>query len=226
MMSFILDALKKSEQGRRLQQKEARKRKVFNFSAKRSSRHRGSSWAWIALLVIVLCVLAGLGIVFWGGEPQAGSVDSRSVEVRSRIVKASPPAVVNEEQTPAFPATAVAPAVTLPGEVAPVPRPVSRQLAVESETKKTDSLPRADSEPLPVAPKIHSYTELLRLHPGLQVSMHYYSNDAQKSILRLNGVLLHEQESSADGLLISEITADGALVQYGGLLYELRRPGG
>ncbi len=217
MMSFILDALNKSEQGRRQQQKEVRKRKVFSFSGKRRSRRRVSSWWWLSLLVIVLCVLTVLGVFISGNEPQVEVAENQPDELRSRIVRANLPAVDKEELAPFVPAAAAAPQIAPPSEPAPVPRPASRQAAAET----VSDIP----EPLPVAQKIHSYAELLRIRPGLQVSMHYYSPDARKSILRLNGVLLHEQESSADGLLISRITADGALVKYAGLLYELRRPG-
>lgn len=68
---------------------------------------------------------------------------------------------------------------------------------------------------------------LMRQHiPQLKISLHFYSSNPARRIVRINGKNLHENDSIESGLTVEEIKTASAILNYDGILFELNAPGG
>jgi hypothetical protein len=199
-MSFILDALNRSEENCRQQLSQVPTKKVLSFPGRKGSR--GRSWR-LFMLVPLLCVAVW---TLWPDRPipEAAVAEAADTEVLSRIVVARPGLAGEQE-----------PAAVVPLDAAPVPR----QIVIPPERASAPAMDISDLG------RVRPESELERIFPGLNVSMHYYNPVAERSLMRINGQLLHEHDSVAGQLVVTQITSTGAIVNYRGRLYALRRPG-
>lgn len=85
----------------------------------------------------------------------------------------------------------------------------------------------AKSEPVimhpivdPAVPHLHKLTEKIRKSiPPLEYAGHTYSDLPDKRIIVINNKILREGESVEAGLILQEITWDGAILNYKGLVF-------
>jgi general secretion pathway protein B len=59
----------------------------------------------------------------------------------------------------------------------------------------------------------------------LRVSLHFFSSDPARRMLRINGTIRHEKENITAALSIMEIRETSSLFNYRGTLFELPAPG-
>ncbi len=213
-MSFILDALKKSETERQQQGQSA-----FAHVPAGGSDRRPPAWLWAlgALLLINLAVLTGLLLrpsapaapaaaeVDPSTEPQALAPEPR-FEDRVRDAINSRPATP-AESAPAFESTP--PPVATAVSTEPVVETVSRT----AEAPATTDLPdidqlRARGE-LPIG--------------DLRLDIHVYSDNPDDRFVFINMVKHREGSSTSDGLVVRSITQDGVILNYRGADFVLPR---
>jgi general secretion pathway protein B len=60
--------------------------------------------------------------------------------------------------------------------------------------------------------------------PRLAMSMHYYSSDPGRRLVRINDRLLHEGDWLSSELHVVEITATGAILDFQGKSFVMRSP--
>ena len=236
-MSFILDALNKSDEKRRSQQAGARRKTLFHTS--RPSR--GQRFSQRSLLVLLLvCFLFGLGVWLWPREEtasvnsQIASVPTDSVEEQAGGGSAEPRIPVPRRPEPVSEVTTP---VTKP-QPSPVTRPVKAVKPVRPATKPASQVRQAVAQrevPPPVkasvpdAEAVTAYADLpveVRSQlPALDLTLHYYSPESGKSMIRLNGHLLHPGDRVDGDLIVQEITPDGTRFAYRGVVFNLLRPG-
>ncbi|MFA7384287.1 MAG: general secretion pathway protein GspB [Desulfurivibrionaceae bacterium] len=225
-MSFILEALKKSEQQR--QQKNAPQQEVRQRNIVIPARRSGWSPYWLAAGLLPLLLL----FAWW----LSGRMES------------------TPEMSPATPAHPSSSAQSRQPEEAPVPRdfvavppPLSEDFPIEVSTatsikkhgKATDPAPR---ESLKAAvPNTAAVSEQPEAHPGekaplyldlpkelrdrmprLIMSMHYHSPDPERRLVRINDRLLHEGDWLSGELQLVEITPTGATLNFLGKSFLLR----
>jgi hypothetical protein len=212
-MSFILDALKKSEHKRRAQAGQE-PQTFFGPSTPTSSVSR----RWILVLVVLL-----LGILLL---------------LAVLVLQRSPDPHVAPERLLARDAeTAVSPA-QLPSVVpSVVPRPVVQgqpegegfpESALEQHTEPA---PAVSSSPVvETEDQVYSISELppevRRGLPALQMALHAYNAaDAAASLVQINGRLVREGAQIAENLSVDEITSDGAILRSGRYRFLLPRRG-
>ncbi|MEJ2519321.1 MAG: general secretion pathway protein GspB [Desulfuromonadales bacterium] len=272
MMSFILDALKKSEQQRQEGQKGPRpvRKKTLAFGETRRAR-----WPFRFLIVVLLLVGFGAGWL-WLASQEAPIVvdvtptstpteDSIAPMAAKQAVEAAPktlstPAAeapeiaVSDEVAPktaSVPATE-APELTVPVEAAPVPRPFTKtvkqapaaanrastalqeQQTIVTErsddgTAETSPAPTVEPskrpEPLNDMPRYSDLSRELRSRlPELAMSMHFYTDNPARRLVRINGRLLHQGENLNQDLEVVEITPEGAVLETLGLSFLLVNP--
>jgi len=245
-MSFILDALKKSEERRQQETPAVVGKQVVHLGAKKA-RH----WPlWIVLILLPTALLIG----WWLGQsPQAPAPGPRA-QAESVSQKVTPAQPANEvatttPQQPLRQATAPQPVkpqpqpeVTVVREqpqqrevtAAPVPLPAAPQAPTESQAeghqmalagKPTAALVQTEE---PKETSLPSYMELPRelrnRMPRLKISLSFYSENPTRRMARINGRLLHEGEEVETGLTIHEITPTATVLDYQGLLFELIVP--
>ena len=229
-MSFILDALKKSESERQ-QQGAAEFAQV---PVGRDS-NRPPLWLWVlgVLLVVNLVVLAGvllrpapeqIQVTETESDPFAEQLEQAMQETTAAAPQsAAPPVSAPRQQAVARPfsvATDENPAMET-RELAPVPAPVaastaplsSAEIARPAVTRPADDLPdidqlRADGE-LPIGP--------------LRLDIHVYSDVASERFVFINMVKHREGSTTSDGLSVDTITQDGVVLSYRGRRFLLPR---
>lgn len=221
-MSFILDALKKSETDR--QQQGAAE---FAGVPTSSGPTRAPRWLWFLglLLAVNLAVLLGL---FMRPETRVASVD----------VEASPPPAAEDTTTEqsfvervaearrnAPPPEEAAPReeVALSREAAPdlAPRtevaPPVNEVSVRQVTQPTS----ANVAALP------TFVEVLTSGtiqiPELRIDIHVYSETAKDRFVFINMSKYREQSQLSEGPVVEEIAPDGVVLNYQGTSFFLPR---
>jgi general secretion pathway protein B len=245
-MSFILDALKKSEENRRQEAAPGTKKRILIMGG--AGQRRWPVWLLIGLLPVAL--LAG----WWLGRAPLTSVqpDTRSLEQPQAASGQRPApgaqgsvAVVPQASAPAATASQAAPAEgqpppaqNLPAQpappetpaIAPAPVPIQPVPPVPAQNRRAEPAQPAAQAAGPAREEtLPSYDELSpamrsRL-PELEISLHFYSADPARRMVRINGALLHEGSEVADGLTIYEITPRSTIFDFLGLLFAIPGPG-
>ena len=202
-MSFILDALKKSENDRQEQAETE-----FATVPSSSGPLAAPRWLWIlgGLLAINVVVLLGLML---RPAPQPAMEATAAVDVPAsfsdqvaEIRRNQPPRAVIVTETSA----PVASATHMQTQVVPV---------------SVDNLPVSRAAVLP------SLTELrangtLQL-PDLHVDLHVYSDVPRERFVFINMNKYQENERLDEGPVLNEITSDGVILVYRGTTFLLPR---
>jgi general secretion pathway protein B len=213
-MSFILDALKKSEAERQ------RQHAPGIAGIPESGRQGGSrKWLWIlsALLVVNLAVLAGI-LLRPGGDNAAAVADAQQPSPRPSVAEqaARPlPQATTVQQATAEPQTQREQAAAQAG-VADTPTPAS------SPRTATPSAPEQR-----VATGLPSLNELqaqgvLQL-PEMHLDIHVYSGQPAERFVFVNMKKYTEGATLSEGPAVHEITQDGVVLDYLGTQFLLPR---
>lgn len=205
-MSFILDALRKSETDRQLQG-----------SAEFSGVPAGSGspslprWLWIlgALLAVNLVVL--LGLLFWPSDKSASLQSIPVTEARTRV--ANGPSF--EERVAA--ARQIEPARQ---ESAVAPRQEVRTPPPAAATELAPSAPPNSG----ILPTIHT----LRANgtialPELHLDIHVYSEIPADRFVFINMSKQREKSQLTEGPVVKEITPEGVVLDHRGTSFLLPR---
>ena len=204
-MSFILEALKKSENKRR------------NKSVSRSSRSihepvprsRAKSRLWI--LGISLLLLVNVVFLFWffspWTQPAATTTEvAESIQPKDKINGFD---VQMSSSSPKSPVSVIPP----------------QQSVEEKEILLEKALPAPRSEK-----KIYRLGQLpvsiQKQIPTLRMSLHAYNrDDATASMVQLNDRMMHEKEMVTANIRLEQITAEGVVLRYDGYRFLLPRRG-
>jgi len=237
-MSFILDALKKSEEDRTGDFTPQPGRHVL-------SPQRPAHSRWGLLLAGVLIIVVSLFLGWWIGSKPTGEL-AQNIEKTVPQQQPGPmtgPAAIPAAEPAAPPAMPkIKPrreTAPIPSSVRPLPAappmvaPVPRKLQPEEPMEVTTAEPEVVTEkprPATLQPKsIVNFDELPRSVrqelPTLNVSLHFYSPDQARRMIRVNGQILHEHEFVTDKLTVEEIREASTLFNYRGRLFELPAPG-
>ena len=212
-MSFILDALKKSETER--QHKGSAE--FANVPTSDGRREGPPAWLWVlgALLLVNLAVLIGIFLRpdVDAPEPVAASAPPAQPAVETRV---------EEEPQEDF-ASRVAAARENAPAVEPPP--------VEETPATTSALPITTPSPTPVAslptgalPTIHEVRAQGRVSlPDLHVDIHVFSEVASDRFVFINMNKHKERSRLPEGPLVEEITPDGVVLSMDGTTFLLPR---
>ena len=208
-MSFILDALKKSESERQ-QQSGAEFASVPTSSAE----PRRSHWFWLLglLLAVNLAVLVGILLrsasepaVVVGSEALAPAVsETSSAGVEARQTFADQIATARQDRPEPVPVPS-RPETTVATESAPLQQPV----AVTSKSP----LPTIDQL------RLEGSTDL----PELRVDIHVYSENPAERFVFINMNKLREKSQLPEGPVIRTIRPDGVELEFRGRNFLLPR---
>jgi len=216
-MSFILEALKKSEQQRL--QKNTPKQEVRQRTLYLPARRAGWSPYWLAAGFLPLLLLFGWWL-------------SGRMEATPKMSPA-PPAPSSLAQ-PRQPETA-----PVPRDFVTAPSPPDEDFPIEVSTATSTKNHGKATDPAPgerlksAAPITAAVSEQPEAHPGekvplyldlpkdlrdrmprLSMSMHYHSPDPARRLVRINDRLLHEGDWLSGELQLVEITPTGAKLDF------------
>ena len=231
-MSYILEALKKSEQQRELG-------RVPGITSVHENTAKSVSGKWLWLIVAILLLNAGLLVLLlWPDsepEPVITSAPIREPVQLRRDRPAVAPLVsqppVLENPAPRVPQAArIAPLPAAPA-AAPVKtettaKPVLQEPAMDAavlpaqpqaEQPQAEQPPRpavkADAPALPVWPQIPTHL-FQQLSGNLRLDVHVFSDQPQKSFVLINMRKYRQGEKLQEGPQLDEITAEGVILSF------------
>jgi general secretion pathway protein B len=202
-MSFILDALKKSEAERQRQDAPG----IANIPQS-TERRGGKHWAWIigGLLAINLVVL--LGIVFRPGD---GPVTAATPTPTSE------PAVATAERAVRPPpATSSA-----PPESSVSTAPPAQATAAEPAATSTPALPTPEAVSLPTFEALRAQGQLSL--PDMHIDIHVYSGRPEDRFVFVNMTKYRENATLTEGPTVVQISPEGVVLDYFGTRFLLPR---
>lgn len=192
-MSFILDALRKSENARLRQEHPAM------FDARPvAARRRFPAW-FLALGLLLGLNLLALLYVLLRDERSAATVPTAS--------------------QPPLPVPPVAPAEARPARSGDDAAPAAAQTRVAAGPISAASTASAASAAASTAAPARTRDDLLAAGdavPEIQVSLHVYDADPAKRFVFLEGQRLREGDVAANGLRVERIDADGVVLDHRG----------
>ena len=206
-MSFILDALKKSDRKRQSET-------VPKLQTEHQKPVVPGSRRWLWLPILALFLVVNIAVLLWVFGPWQ---EPPAAEVRSASAVDSPP--VPPGSHPVEPVAA---------KPAPKTSPEPKQRTAQQQ----QVLPiGAAAKELPAAVgkgRIYAIEELpnsiRERMPALHMSLHAYSREqAAASLVRVNNQILREGAELPGGFLLAEITANGAVFSHQGYRFLLPR---
>lgn len=220
-MSFILDALKKSESER-----QSNSRPGFANIPAGSARSRAPRWIWLVsgLLGINAIVIAGLWL---GGRADAPGVPPDTGRQTADAGSAAPPfaEIVSDarrdlDTSPTTAAAPVASSASPAAQQAPVAEPASPPPA-RRETRAAGVSPAPDPAVLQTFNALRANGSLQL--PDLHLDIHVYAENPAERFVFVNMSKYREKATLAEGPTITEISADGVILEYQGTDFLLPR---
>lgn len=219
-MSFILDALKKSESDR-----QGNSRPGFADVPAGSAQSRAPRWIWLVsgLLGINAIVIAGL----WLGSRADSPAAPPDTGARTAAAGSAPPfaEIVSDARRDraGIPATE-APQATVTGSPAAQTAPTEEPASPSPARRET---PPASVTPAPGPAVVPTFNELradgsLQL-PDLHLDIHVYAENPSERFVFVNMSKYREKATLAEGPTIREINADGVILEYQGAHFMLPR---
>lgn len=210
-MSFILDALRKSENARLRQEHPAM------FDARPVAvRRRFPAWFLALGLLLGLNLLALLYVLLRDGRNAAVMPDGSVPGVASPVSAPAPAA--STVGAPADAGSAAPTASAAVPSVAPAARRPSSGVGLTPPATTMTQAVAPQSIAAPTAPA-RTRDDLLAggtAVPETQVSLHVYDADPGKRFVFLNGQRLREGDVAANGLRVERIDADGVVLDHRG----------
>ncbi len=222
-MSFILDALRKSEERRQSAGLATNGSRILSFPAGPRS---GSSfpWAWLLLLLLPAALLIG----WWLGRTPPANTPATVPQTSQETVALAVPDQPAAQESSAPPKAATAPQAAAPEQispqqlVAPIPAPPDTATAASKPAPQRQiGVAKPAGETLIIDYSELSVATRKRL-PKLEMSLHFYSPDPARRIVRLNGQLLHEGESLQEGPRVRQITATAVILSADGTNFRIK----
>jgi len=208
-MSYILDALNKSEQ-------ERRDRRAPNLGTVHQGPReaRGYRKDWLAGILILLLINSAL-VFYWltrQASPQAVPATQPSVSERS----ASQSVVSQAVSRQALPASQ--PQVAAPERAPDAARPIG-VLITPNDMRRTPSpatTPGEQAMPISDLP-----LQVQRGIPDLVFSSHIYSDDSSFRLVNINGRSIREGEMVNGEIRLDRITEEGVILTYQDYTFEV-----
>jgi general secretion pathway protein B len=203
-MSYILDALKKSDQQRQRGATPTLPPALAAVTAPKQS----SSVFYGVLAVVLLCGGIAIGWLHpWQAEQPAHAAEPFVAK----------PEISNINQTlltprPEQPAMAGKAEQKLPVQNPAPAAPVVSPKGPASTTAADQGQKAPPFAELPLA--------IQQEMPDIKIQMHSYSNKSVNSIVSINSRMLKEGESLAPGLRLEQITPDGVILSYKGYRFQ------
>ena len=233
-MSYILDALRKSQQVRQSIPMPEPRGAVDNISLSLL----GIGW-WLAAGMLLLLGISFAAIIFWRGTvggalvtpaetaPPAASVGKPASVAREMTRSPEKPQQLAKPAKRMIPVHDLAEEAQLPIHIVPkttVPVHDSGKEEVTQHSTVAVSIPAAPVVP-DDAPLLQQMpTDFQRALPPLRVSIHVYAPDPSQRILFVNNRQYHQGDRIYGDISVEDIVPDGVILSYRGERFKLGRP--
>jgi len=220
-MSYILDALKKSEQERG--HGNIPDVQTVHSSSLSYRSEKKAYWPYVLITAVLLNLIAIVYFIVDKENPEETADTTQAAIIASHTTVENEPAV--KEITAAEIPVAISSAHE--NKTVAEATPLPEEKTIETKTrpaKKTETVASVQEEPATNEPtEIIDFYELPEAIkqdlPSIVISAHVYStNPLQRSIV-INNNFMEEGEYVLDGLILYEITPNGAIFNYKGTLF-------
>jgi len=202
-MSYILDALKKSDQ----QRQRGATPTLPSAQATVAAPKRSSSVIYSALAAVLLCAGIAIGWLHpWQAEQPVHAAEPFAAKTAVANTNQTMPTHADQLAMAAKPEQKLSTLNPVPAAPAISPKEPASTATVDQEHKAT---PFAE---LPLA--------IQQEMPDMKIQLHSYSNKSVNSIVSINSRMLKEGESLAPGLRLEQITPDGVILSYKGYRFQ------
>jgi general secretion pathway protein B len=232
-MSFILDALKKSESDRARQSGPA----LYEVKVP-PPRHGLPLWALVVVALLAVNLVIGVWMLLRHGPKAAPDGAPASATVTAGSTPAPPPAAA--VTVPTQPVSAqLPPAATMPAaaETAAARGHEPPAAAAQESTNPEDYEPAAPAPPASQGPESHvrrgtadgvplyqeAATQQGASLPQLRLDLHVYATQPSQRFVMINMHKLREGDTTPEGARVESITPDGAVLSYNGSRFLLTR---
>ena len=221
-MSYILDALKKSEQERARQMNQAMSLQdstSISLAAETPFRSINRILLSVALVTVITGLLYGLTLLSGKSAPVPVENTPQVTALADDITPAAETVTLRQAPPVAAVTTAVG-ATPVPLQQTPVSTPSpAPETAIDSELRET--APRAGVETRSLPPLAS-----LRRIPQLMITSHIYSPVPEKRTVSMNNREWNEGDLIAPGIILKEITPGGILLDVDGWPLQVGRSKG
>ena len=220
-MSYILDALKKSEQKRRQQGAVPDLLTVHDSKPLNAGKH--TKWPYVLIGIVVLSI----GALLWIFNKYAGKSNIEQAQVSARPPAQAPPAIAPETSDIAQSETSEKKPQKSEKKL-PEAGWISEEKSYNPHADTPISTFRTSHDEVPSPSKQVTFKEyelppeIQQALPKLTISALVYDENPSARIISLNGNLFHEGEIVAAGVRLESITANGVVFSYMG--YRFYRP--
>jgi len=233
-MSYILDALKKSEEKRGTLHVPVN-RPAFTPENEYRKRRFG-----LSLMFIVAALVAGWFIAQWQQDTDRQDVQSvvtpasvKEVSVKQHIAEKNRPETFESEIVEPLLATQAMQSPSMPESSTPVihveeERPVFTPVTPVSPVAGMDAVPISGDD---ARLKTTSNTAVQSLYelpmaiqqsiPDIKIEGHIYDVDPHARMVIINGKVRKEKHTVGSGMTLQEITQDGVIINYQGRLFHV-----
>jgi general secretion pathway protein B len=212
-MSYILEALKKSEQSRG--HGTAPGIQTMHSSSLNYRPAARSIWPWILIAAVLLNLAVLLYFVFHKntGAPISAPapVEQTKNTAANGTIQPAPQAVSQAPQTTPQTAPPTASQNSAQAELAPAPQPEPAETTTEKQTPSQETA----TTDLYQAVDINQLPEAIRNQiPPMTFTAHVYSSDPKQRSVVINGHFMAEGESLDDDFVLKEITSNGVIMDF------------
>jgi general secretion pathway protein B len=225
-MSFILDALKKSESDRQEQADTE-----FATVPSSSAASVAPRWLWVLGSLLIINIIVLFGLILRPDAPEINDAATNQAAVGAAVggplgptatiaaVETAPSSATPTSESASFADQVAVARQNQPARTRPVPQPVTAANITPAVSVK--NLPQTSVAILP------SLTELrangtLQL-PDLHVDIHVYSDVQSERFVFINMNKYKENSSLDEGPVLKEITSDGVILEHNGIAFILPR---
>ena len=203
-MSYILDALKKSDQ----QRQRGATPTLPSAQATVTAPKQSFSVYYGVLAAVLLCV----GIVIGWLRPWQAEQPAQTAEPFVARPAVSIPAQAILTSRAEQPAMAAKPEQKLP-----VPNPASAAPVISPKEPANTATADLEQKATPFADLPLAIQQEI---PEMKIQLHSYSNKSVNSIVSINSRMMKEGDSLAPGLRLEQITPDGVIFSYKGYRFQ------
>ena len=212
-MSFILDALKKSEIERQRQTLPGLAEIPI------SQRRRFPYWALVLGVLLVINIGVLTGILLRKNPPAAPVVAARHADTEAAAEK-TPPAVA--EHFSPLSAPVYAPEIPVPADHSPPPAP--RDAPRQAAHRADPVLAAVDTDADEVLPSINEVNLTgAQALPELHLDVHVYATSSADRFVYINMRKYHEGNALQEGPIVEHIRRDGVVLNFQGVRFILPR---
>jgi general secretion pathway protein B len=245
-MSFILDALKKSENERQRHQGPS----LADVPQRRPANERPAGWVFVVIALLVLNLIVFLVVLLRKHDAPAvtpadtQSVTAASVEQSAPPTPAPPPNATMSSPTARDPAVRslaeeagvadvddeddfaaamnpdLAAAAEVPAGRPPIVSPIQGPTTTPVRTPQSFRNEDREDEHLPT---IHDVAARGTQLPSMHLDIHVYANSPAERFVFINMKKYREGDTTADGLHLEKIRRDGVVLNHQGTRFLLPR---